>query len=136
MVKIYGFSVGGRPKPAPRMTQRSKWGHTDYLDYKTLVAQEAMLAKCNEVMLKIPQPVVWIEVYVAGGKHGDWDNYGKTVCDALKGIAWKDDKAILFGAVEKILVKDKADERMLVYITSRANLSSLLSIKLGKELTM
>jgi Holliday junction resolvase RusA-like endonuclease len=28
-------------------------------------------------------------------KGGDWDNYAKTVCDALNGIAWLDDSQIL-----------------------------------------
>lgn len=31
------------------------------------------------------------------GQNGDWDNYGKTVCDALTGILWFDDELIEFG---------------------------------------
>lgn len=34
-------------------------------------------------------------------KKPDWDNIGKIVCDALNGIAWKDDAQIVDGRVIK-----------------------------------
>ena len=35
-------------------------------------------------------------------KKPDWDNISKNICDALNGIAYMDDKAIVKGRVEKI----------------------------------
>lgn len=34
-------------------------------------------------------------------KKPDWDNIGKAVCDALNGVAYKDDAQIICGKVEK-----------------------------------
>ena len=34
-------------------------------------------------------------------KKPDWDNIGKIICDALNGIAYKDDSAIVEAMVEK-----------------------------------
>jgi len=34
-------------------------------------------------------------------KKPDWDNISKNICDALNGVAWPDDKAIVIGAVRK-----------------------------------
>ena len=32
----------------------------------------------------------------------DWDNIGKAVCDALNGVAYKDDSQASIGSVEKL----------------------------------
>lgn len=32
---------------------------------------------------------------------GDWDNHGKTICDALNGVLWEDDRWIREGTVKK-----------------------------------
>lgn len=34
-------------------------------------------------------------------KKPDWDNVGKIICDALNGIAYRDDAQIVFAAVSK-----------------------------------
>ena len=34
-------------------------------------------------------------------KKPDWDNISKNICDALNGVAWPDDKAIVIGTVRK-----------------------------------
>lgn len=34
-------------------------------------------------------------------KKPDWDNIGKVVCDALNGIAWKDDSLVVEGSISK-----------------------------------
>lgn len=34
-------------------------------------------------------------------KKPDWDNIGKIICDALNGIAYKDDSAIIEATVQK-----------------------------------
>ena len=34
-------------------------------------------------------------------KAPDWDNIGKIICDALNGIAYKDDSRVVYGSVEK-----------------------------------
>ncbi|MBY6277894.1 RusA family crossover junction endodeoxyribonuclease [Symbiobacterium thermophilum] len=88
----YRVVIPGRPVPAQRMTQRSKWSPRSQrsLAYQRLVAQVALAAR-------LPRPLPWeyVDVLVwvflrptkAGklpGSRGDWDNYGKAVCDGLQ----------------------------------------------------
>lgn len=40
--------------------------------------------------------------YLRPDKKPDWDNISKNICDALNGIAWPDDKAIVDGSVHKL----------------------------------
>lgn len=40
--------------------------------------------------------------YIRPDKKPDWDNISKNICDALNGIAWPDDKAIVDGEVHKL----------------------------------
>lgn len=40
--------------------------------------------------------------YIRPDKKPDWDNISKNICDALNGIAWPDDKAIVDGQVHKL----------------------------------
>jgi len=52
------------------------------------------------------KPKTWkvlalIESVIRPAKKPDWDNIGKIVCDALNGIAYKDDSAIVDGRVRK-----------------------------------
>ena len=39
--------------------------------------------------------------FIRPDKKPDWDNISKNICDALNGIAWPDDKAIVDGQVHK-----------------------------------
>ena len=77
--------------------------------------------------LNIPtsKPKVWkalalVEKVIRPTKKPDWDNIGKIVCDALNGIAYKDDSAIVDGRVRKfyseqprveVVIKDITDIR-------------------------
>jgi Holliday junction resolvase RusA-like endonuclease len=54
-----------------------------------------------------------VDVYLAR-MAGDWDNYGKNVCDALNGIAYDDDRQIVDGRVVKH--RDPANPRLEVTI--------------------
>lgn len=39
--------------------------------------------------------------YILPDKKPDWDNIAKNICDALNGVAYPDDRAIIKGVVEK-----------------------------------
>jgi Holliday junction resolvase RusA-like endonuclease len=47
-------------------------------------------------------------------KKPDWDNIGKIICDALNGIAYKDDSAIVCGTVDKFYSENPRVEVTLV----------------------
>lgn len=47
-------------------------------------------------------------------KKPDWDNISKNICDALNGIAYPDDKAIVDGHVQKYY---SPNESVVIYIT-------------------
>jgi crossover junction endodeoxyribonuclease RusA len=107
--------IPGRPVPAVRMTQRGKFVRPRakaYLEYKNWVG---MMGQINGVV-PIRGPVrVLIRVYVSGSP-GDWDNYAKSVCDGLNGVAWEDDRQIVDGRVVVKAGVPKSDERVEIEI--------------------
>lgn len=108
------FTIPGHPVPAVRMTQRGKWVKKraqKYLRYKDMVAWAAKVVGVKPT----DKPVaILIDVYV-NGRPGDWDNYGKVICDALNGIAWKDDRQVKDGRV-RVHECGKEEERVEVEI--------------------
>ncbi|MTI82605.1 MAG: RusA family crossover junction endodeoxyribonuclease [Firmicutes bacterium] len=80
------------------MTQRGKYikpRAQKYLDYKQDVG---WAAKAAGVKLTDKKVATEIDVYVAG-RAGDWDNYAKSICDGLNGVAWVDDRQVVDGRV-------------------------------------
>ncbi|WP_374711399.1 RusA family crossover junction endodeoxyribonuclease [Symbiobacterium terraclitae] len=88
----YRLIIPGRPVPAQRMTQRTKWTARSRrsLDYQGLVARAALAAR-------LPRPLPWeyirleAAVYLRPtrggrlpGNRGDADNYLKAVADGLQ----------------------------------------------------
>lgn len=116
------FVVPGHPVPAPRMTTRqvrmAVGGRgrnaerlAKYWAWKDAVGWEAKKAGVRPM----PGPVaVEATVYVAG-RVGDWDNYGKSVCDALIGIAYEDDRQVIEGRV-RVVRSRKSEERVEITI--------------------
>lgn len=96
------FTVIGRPVPAVRMTQRSKWSDRAkrYLDYKAAVGWAAKAARVPRVSGQVE---VAIELYIQGGRIGDCDNYAKSILDGLNGVAWDDDRQVVALHVRKFL---------------------------------
>lgn len=90
---IITFTIPGRPVPAVRMTQRSKWTKQSqrYLDYKGTVGWAAKAARCPRFRGRVR---VDIDLYIQGGRVGDVDNYTKSILDGLNGIAWDDDRQV------------------------------------------
>lgn len=115
-MKTYRIVIPGRAVPAPRMTTRSKWIRRQaqrYLAYKEYVGYHARQA--------VPEPLrgsvrVVIDVYLAGGRIGDWDNYGASLSNSLNGIAWKDDCQVVDGRV-RLRETTPERERVEVVIT-------------------
>lgn len=100
----YRLTIPGRPVPAQRMTQRTKWSQRarHSLDYQQAVAQAAIAAR-------LPRPLPWEYVQLeaviyllptrAGrlpGNRGDADNYLKALADGLQyaGVLGNDRAAI------------------------------------------
>ena len=68
------------------------------------------------------KPKTWtvlalIASVIRPAKKPDWDNIGKIVCDALNGIAYKDDSAIVDGRVRKFYSDRPRVEVRIVDIT-------------------
>jgi crossover junction endodeoxyribonuclease RusA len=102
--------VPGRPVPAVRMTQRSKFANRAagrYLAYKFEVG---LIAK-REKVKRFDGPVeVEAIAYLHGGREPDVDNLAKSYLDSLNGIAWDDDRQVRKLTVMKIKA-EKADEQ-------------------------
>lgn len=95
------FTVPGRAVPAARMTQRSKFTSKQaerYLSYKNKVG---WIAKQHKVKQLDGSVSVDVYVYLYKGRQGDADNYGKSITDALNGIAYRDDVQVKRLVVEK-----------------------------------
>lgn len=113
---VVELTVPGRPVPAVRMTQRGKFTKPQakrYLQYKDKVSWAAKAAGIKPLRGKIK---IFIAIYLAGGRDGDWDNYAKSICDGLNGIAYRDDQDIIDARVVKVLGVAEKDERAEIKI--------------------
>ena len=110
------FTIHGRPVPAVRMTQRSMYKNPQaqrYLEYKNSVGWSAKKAGAR---ITKQQVAINIYVYLCGGQIGDWDNYAKSICDGLNGVAWLDDKQVVQGFVRRFMCNTKEEQRVEVTI--------------------
>lgn len=110
------IEVPGRPVPAARMTTRGKFKSRQaqrYLAYKRAVGWTAKAAGVKPVMGPL---TVEIEVYLHRGQDGDWDNYGKSICDGLNGVAYVDDSQIIDGRVRKLRARGRHEERAVIHL--------------------
>ncbi len=116
---VYKLIFPGRPVPAARMTKRGKYVSRRaqvYLAYKTEIGYRARAV----IKEPIEGPVaVEIDVYICQ-RSGDWDNYAKSICDGLNGIAYIDDRQIKDGHVLVYEVPTAADQRAEVRIQALA----------------
>lgn len=116
----YTFTVPGEPKAQgrPRFARRDNFvmAYDPKVsgDFKSRVA---WFAKESGLILTLEPVMVEIDVYIKRpksrcrksdspmkipcSKRPDWDNFGKSVSDALTGIAWADDGQICDGRVRK-----------------------------------
>ena len=120
------FTIPGPPqgKARPRVV-RTKYGRSmsftpdKTVAYEELVRARYAVAPHPEVPLQGPVCVSIVASYpipastskkrhaemLAGmdypAKKPDWDNIGKIICDALNGIAYRDDAQVIFAQVEK-----------------------------------
>lgn len=117
------FVLDGDPVPWQRTELNGK---RHFTARKTRAYQDA-LAHAGKAAMKWAQPVhtslvvrVWVYLPIprswsaqkrkdasagairpTAARRDDWDNFGKTVCDALNGIVWDDDGRIVTATVEK-----------------------------------
>ena len=125
---MISFTIPGRPVPAVRMTQNTKWTPSAQrsLAYQRMVAQVAQYAIH-------PRPLPWEYVQVVvtvhlkatkkgdlPGNRGDWDNYGKAVCDGMQyGNVFKNDRCITCGTADVQPCATEAEERAEVVLSER-----------------
>lgn len=110
------LTIQGRPVPAVRMTQRSKFVSKQaqrYLDYKTRIGWEAKAVGIQRVSGDVHVSAI---AYIKCVPDIDVDNLGKSYLDGLNGVAWIDDKQVLKLTVEKRWVFDKSEERSEIEI--------------------
>ncbi len=125
MTSLLHLNVPGDPVPQPRPRARQTgWGTRVYKDanhpvhaYKDSIALLAS-QKVRELItgpldirltfiMSRPNSKRWVRkpmVREWDARHnGDWDNLSKAVCDALEGVAYKNDQQIVAGTFKKIL---------------------------------
>lgn len=113
--------IQGRPVPAVRMTQRSKYKNQQaqrYLAYKEQIGWEAKAAKLER--LQDYNVHIEIKCYFCGGKECDVDNLAKSMLDGLNGVAYDDDRQVQKLTVQKLFVDFKQEERAEIEITEVA----------------
>ena len=107
------FTVPGNPVPKSR--PRVVKGHT-YTPMATKRAEQwiAMHARKARVLKTDGQVKLSVSFYRESAHACDLDNLAKTVCDALNGIAWKDDRQIVWLAALKAI--DRSNPRTEIEI--------------------
>lgn len=109
------FTVPGRPVPAVRMTQRSKYSDRArrYLAYKSVVGWSAKIAKLQPVN----GPIAIEAVFYFGNKRlPDVDNLLKAVMDGLNKVAWCDDRQIVRSLGERRQGEPERAEITITYL--------------------
>jgi len=114
------FQILGRPVPAARIAtkgqkkkKRLTFQSQRYLEYKRQVA----LTASKHIAEPFEGPVkVTLLICARPGKQGDWDNYAKSICDAMNGISYRDDNQIVDGRVIRCQVDEPGKERAEVLI--------------------
>ncbi len=112
------LTIPGRPVPAVRMTQRSKYKSKQaqrYLTYKNEVGWEAKkmwAGKPYEKDIEV-QAVAYLN---PKEKDIDVDNLAKAYLDGLNQIAWIDDKQVMKLTVEKRWVFTNDEQRSVIEI--------------------
>lgn len=110
------FVVPGRPVPAVRMTQRSKWVDPQaqrYLEYKEFagwIAKQAVKQKpiTGQVAAKF-------RFYLKPkGRNPDLSNLIKAIEDALNKIVWKDDVQVRHIDASMIISKDEPERAEVI----------------------
>jgi len=93
------LTIPGRPIPAVRMTQKTKWNKASkrYLSYKDAIG---IIAKQYYKIPTSEKVSVKVRVYLSGkttpmGNDGDADNYAKSALDGLNKIAFVDDRQVM-----------------------------------------
>lgn len=113
------ITIPGRPIPAIRMTQRSKWSKPAkrYLSYKDMIGTIAQQSFPSPTSEKVS---VLVTVYLSGkktpmGNDGDVDNYLKSALDGCNKIAYIDDRQVIWATVSKRSCHEQ-DQRMEIEI--------------------
>ncbi|MBA4544495.1 RusA family crossover junction endodeoxyribonuclease [Thermoactinomyces daqus] len=107
------FTVPGRPIPAVRMTQRSKWDKyaQRYLAYKREVAWFAKLAAKEPISGYVEAR---IRFYVYGRRRMDIDNLIKSVLDGANGICYEDDRLVWKITADRFIVNHSSKQKVEV----------------------
>jgi crossover junction endodeoxyribonuclease RusA len=112
---MVSITVSGRPVPAVRMTQKSKWTRQAmrYLQYKERIGWAARAARVQLTQNPVELTATF---YLCGGKDIDVSNLGKAIEDALNKIAYEDDKQIISATFRKVFIDDKEKQRAEIQI--------------------
>jgi Holliday junction resolvase RusA-like endonuclease len=111
------FTVPGPPVPCerPRFAKGRTYLPAKSRKYQSLVATYAdTAAEQAGWLIDIDHRyAIDIRVY-RQALRGDWDNFAKSICDGLKGVAWPDDRQVLSALVQ--LELDRANPRVEVTV--------------------
>lgn len=104
------ITIPGRPIPAVRMTQKTKWNKASkrYLTYKDFIGSIAKQLYGTPTCEKVS---VNVRVYLSGkttpmGGEGDVDNYAKSALDGCNKIVFVDDRQVM----ELMVCKEPCEE--------------------------
>ncbi len=118
-IDMYKIVIPGRPVPAARMTQKTKWVSERAkrsLNYERTIAWYAK-KECIPVLKKFI--LLTTRIYIQGKRHGDLSNYIKIVEDGLQyaGVIPNDKKIIRYGEGTGIYyISNKEQERVEIEI--------------------
>lgn len=105
----------GRPRAFKRGNFVSVYMPPHCKAYQEAVGFYARAAASAQKWMTICDDTCMVTLWVNRARRmGDWDNFGKLVCDGLNGILWEDDRQVLAGQVILLDRKDVAPSTLVL----------------------
>lgn len=121
---FFSFQIPGKPQPAVRMTQKSKFKNVyaqRYLVYKQLVGTIAKEAMHKANIWEPLEGNIFISINIhlmkPDKRRWDIDNVVKSILDGCNHIAWQDDKQVI-GITAIVLPQESEEDYIRVGITN------------------
>lgn len=114
--RVIKFTIPGRPVPAVRMTQKTKWTNPQAQRYIVYKRDAGWFARQATKEMLTGDVEVKVDFYLWGNRRMDLDNLCKSILDSANQICFEDDRQVVSLIARKFNVPRKDMQRAEVEI--------------------